>query len=131
MELFHYLSGGPQDIYEARKKLFKNLESIKEIILKRKFILFPSRPKSGLLHARNSEEYPARDGYENYGKLRIIARAILICKDLIFTWKKIGYHDIVYDVNDHVIQGTFQLLFPPIPETDYTMPNKSIIIKRL
>ncbi|RIB11774.1 hypothetical protein C2G38_2202591 [Gigaspora rosea] len=77
------------------------------------------------------EEYPAKDEYENYRQLNIIARAILILKDLVNIWKEIGYYDIVNDVNDHVIQGALLLLFPPIPPKDYVMPTVKEIVNYL
>lgn len=110
MELFHFLSGGPRVINQAIKRLEGNLDIINELITKSKFIPFPPRPKNW--HEDKSvEEYPAKDGYENNRQLKIIARAILIHKNLINLWKKIGYHDIIDDVNDLVIQGALLLLF--------------------
>ncbi|CAG8766158.1 1417_t:CDS:2, partial [Cetraspora pellucida] len=37
-----------------------------------------------------SEEYSPKDGHENNRQLDVIARSILICKDIVNLWKKIG-----------------------------------------
>ncbi|RIB11772.1 hypothetical protein C2G38_2249947 [Gigaspora rosea] len=64
-------------------------------------------------------------------QLNIIARAILIHKDLINIWKEIGYYDIVNEVNNLVIQGALLLLFPQIPPKDYVMLTVKEIINNL
>jgi hypothetical protein len=51
--------------------------------------------------------YPPSDGYENVQQLNVVTRAILIsiliCSEL--RMKENGYHEIVGDVNDLVVQG--------------------------
>ncbi|CAG8746466.1 16454_t:CDS:1, partial [Acaulospora colombiana] len=136
MELFHFLSAGPHVISEAPEILEKNKEFIEELILKMKFIPFPPRPKpkrSDSYHssAKVPEEYPPKDGYENSRQLNVIARAILICKDLVILWKKIGYHQICNDVNDLVMQGALLILFPPTPPSDYVRPDVTKVNERL
>src|SRR6266542_976139 len=74
MELFHFLSAGPLVINHAPQKLRQNLDPIKDLILKKKFVPFPPRPKPTyedtvvyiqLMQARAHEEYTPKDGYEN------------------------------------------------------------------
>ncbi|RIB28550.1 hypothetical protein C2G38_2157639 [Gigaspora rosea] len=134
MELFHFLSAGPHIISQARQKLKNNFESLKELILRWKFIPFPPRPKSKQvenLQNNVTEEYPPKDGHENNRQLNVIARAILICKDLVNLWKDIGYYEIVHDVNDLVMQGAVLILFPPIPSYDWNRPDTKGVIQRL
>ncbi|CAG8736607.1 4291_t:CDS:1, partial [Acaulospora morrowiae] len=105
MELFHFLSAGPHVISKAPVILSKNKGLIEELIREMKFIPFPPRPKpqrsdSHHLSTNVPEEYPPKDGYENSRQLNVIARAILICKDLVVLWKEIGYYQICSDVND-------------------------------
>src|SRR5205814_10281727 len=45
MELFHFLTGGPFAINHVSQTIHKNLECIKDLILNKKFIPFPPRPK--------------------------------------------------------------------------------------
>ncbi|CAG8510552.1 2207_t:CDS:2 [Gigaspora margarita] len=90
MELFFFLSAGPHEINDARIILGKNRDHIEDLILKYKFIPFPPRPKHLQTQtSTNIEEYPAKDGFENNKQLNIIARAILLSKDLVSCWKKI------------------------------------------
>ncbi|RIB21098.1 kinase-like domain-containing protein [Gigaspora rosea] len=109
----------------------KNLKSIKQLILNWKFIPHPPRPKNQRLDEKILQIYPAEDGYENHEELRIIARAILICNNLINDWKEIGYHDIVYDINDLVIEEAFHMLFPSGQTTSYIMPSEERITQIL
>ncbi|RIB13269.1 hypothetical protein C2G38_2198339 [Gigaspora rosea] len=132
MELFHFLSAGPHVINDAREILDKNKDQIKQLILEKRFIPFPPRPKH--LQAQTNttiEEYPAKDGFENNRQLNIIARAILICKDLVTYWKAIGYHGICKDVNDLVMQGAVLILYPPTPPEDWTRPSTKDVSDRL
>lgn len=82
IELFHFLSGGPHTINYAPTILKKNLNEIKDLILHMKFIPFPPR-KSNNTQINIPEEYPPKDGHENNRQLNIIARSILIRKDLV------------------------------------------------
>ncbi|GES79610.1 hypothetical protein GLOIN_2v1595045 [Rhizophagus clarus] len=92
MELFHFLSAGPLVINFAPQKLLQNINEIKDLIINKKFIPFPPRPKPTyedsvhyiqLMQARAHEEYPPKDGYENSRQLNVVARAILIHPDLV------------------------------------------------
>ncbi len=74
MELFHFLSAGPLVIDHASQKLHQNLDLIKDLILKKKFVPFPPclKPKYEdtveyiqLMQARAHKEYPPKNGYEN------------------------------------------------------------------
>ncbi|CAG8555186.1 9308_t:CDS:1, partial [Scutellospora calospora] len=134
MELFHFFSAGPHVIKDAPNILQKNMGSIEDLILHKKFIPFPPRPSrkfTDLCTPPNiPEEYPSKDGYENNRQLNVIARAILICKNLVSLWKKIGYHEICGDVNDLVIQGQCLLFFPPNFSAEWTLPDISTINKR-
>jgi hypothetical protein len=140
MELFHFLSAGPLVINQAPQKLFQNLSDIKDLIINKKFIPFPPRPKPvhedtveyiQLIQSRTHEEYPPKDGYENSRQLNVIARAILIHPDLVTFWKEIGYHEICSDVNDLVMQGALLILFPPTPPADWERPDTRTVVKRL
>ena len=44
MELFHFLSAGPHVIKDAPGILQKNMNSIEDLIMNKKFIPFPPRP---------------------------------------------------------------------------------------
>ncbi|CAB5378089.1 hypothetical protein RhiirA5_424872 [Rhizophagus irregularis] len=140
MELFHFLSAGPLVINQAPQKLFQNLADIKDLIINKKFVPFPPRPKPAhedtveyiqLMQSRAHEEYPPKDGYENSRQLNVIARAILIYPDLVTLWKEIGYYEICSDVNDLVMQGALLILFPPTPPADWERPDTKIVVKRL
>jgi hypothetical protein len=140
MELFHFLSAGPLDINQAPQKLSKYFDEIKDLILNKKFIPFPPRPKPAhedtveyiqLMQARAHEEYPPKDGFENSRQLNVVARAILIQSDLVILWKKIGYHEICSDVNELVMQGALLILFPPTPPPDWECPDAEIVVNRL
>ncbi|GBB83844.1 hypothetical protein RclHR1_01050018 [Rhizophagus clarus] len=140
MELFHFLSAGPLAINDAPLKLFQSLSIIEDLILKKKFIPFPRRPKPiyedtveylKLMCERAQEYYPPIDGYENIRQLNVVARAILIYPDLVNLWKKIGYHEICSDVNDLVIQGALLTLFPPTPPTNWIIPDVNSVVNRL
>ena len=45
MELFHFLSAGPLIINYAPQKLLQNINEIRDLIMNKKFIPFPPRPK--------------------------------------------------------------------------------------
>ncbi|CFW92744.1 protein of unknown function [endosymbiont DhMRE of Dentiscutata heterogama] len=128
MELFHFLTGGPQQISLAPTILEKNKEVIKDLILKKKFAPLPPRPPQGRLPV---EEYPAQDGYENNRQLNVVARAILINKELVNWWKQIGYQEICEDVNDLVMQGALLILYPPTPSPAWTKPNTEIVSQKI
>ncbi|CAG8559492.1 7773_t:CDS:1 [Scutellospora calospora] len=128
MELFHFLTAGPHIISDAPKILKKNIDAIKDLILNNKFFPFPPRPSGKFCLP---EEYPSKDGYENNRQLNVIARAILIHKDLVNMWKKIGYHEICKDVNNLVIQGSILILFPPIASADWIQPDTKAVNDRL
>ncbi|CAG8532115.1 172_t:CDS:2 [Cetraspora pellucida] len=138
MELFHFLTGGPHTIDQAFNILHKNMPLIKHLIVDMKFTPFPPRPKAkqidgftNITQINPSERYPPKDGYENNRQLNVIARAILISKDLVNLWKKIGYCEICDDVNDLVMQGQLLILFPPNPSAKWVQPNTLIVSERL
>ncbi|CAG8714294.1 8466_t:CDS:2, partial [Scutellospora calospora] len=72
-------------------------------------------------------EYPPKDGYENNRQLNIIARAILIYKELVRLWKEIGYHEVCKDVNDLVLQG---IILPPSQPIGWTKPDVKTVKER-
>ncbi|RGB35559.1 hypothetical protein C1646_759190 [Rhizophagus diaphanus] len=129
MELFHFLSAGPLVINYAPQKLFQNINYIEDLILNKKFIPFPPRPK--LAYGDTIEEYPPKDGYENNRQLNVIARAIIIHPDLVNMWKSIGYYEICSDVNDLVIQGALLILFPSTPPNNWECPDVNTVVTRL
>ncbi|GBB90026.1 hypothetical protein RclHR1_01690011 [Rhizophagus clarus] len=129
MELFHFLSAGPLVINYAPQRLYQNIHHIEDLILNKKFIPFPPRPK--LAYEDTIEEYPPRDGYENNRQLNVIARAIIIHPDLVKMWKSIGYYEICDDVNDLVIQGALLILFPFTPPNDWECPDVNLVVTRL
>ncbi|CAG8474144.1 13958_t:CDS:1 [Acaulospora colombiana] len=140
MELFHFLSGGPLVIQEAKIRLIQNVKLIKELILEMKFIPFPPRPKLKfavtveylqLVKSMAQEEYPPRDGHENSRQLNVIARAILIFPDLVKDWISIGYLQICRDVNDLVLQGALLIFFPPNSPEDYDQQNMNDVVEKL
>ncbi|PKK59575.1 hypothetical protein RhiirC2_287194 [Rhizophagus irregularis] len=118
MELFHFLSAGPHVINYAPGMLRKNLKDIEDLILNKRFVPFPPRPKAYQLDLNSDphihqqpipEEYPSKDGFEN----------------------KIGYYEICNDVNDLVMQGALLILFPPTPASDWSCPSIEMVISRL
>jgi hypothetical protein len=130
MELFHFLSAGPHVINYAPGMLRKNLKDIEDLILNKRFVPFPPRPKAYQLDLNSDphihqqpipEEYPSKDGFENNRQLNVIARGILIHPDLVNLWKQIGYYEICNDVNDLVMQGALLILFPPTPASDWSL----------
>ncbi|GET55119.1 hypothetical protein GLOIN_2v1490054 [Rhizophagus irregularis DAOM 181602=DAOM 197198] len=132
MELFHFLSAGPHVINYAPGMLRKNLKDIEDLILNKRFVPFPPRPKAYQLDLNSDphihqqpipEEYPSKDGFENNRQLNVIARGILIHPDLVNLWKQIGYYEICNDVNDLVMQGALLILFPPTPASDWSCPS--------
>ncbi|RIB21970.1 hypothetical protein C2G38_2243594 [Gigaspora rosea] len=136
MELFHFYTGGPQTIHYAPLVLAKNIEQIKELILRFKFIPLPPRnldnlPENNNLENITLEEYPPKDGHENNRQLLTIARSVLICKDVVNLWKEIGYYEICYDVNDLVMQGALIIMFHPQPSSRWSMPDIKTINARL
>jgi len=139
MELFHFLSAGNLDIDNAPQRFGRHLRAIGDLILEKRFVPFPPRPKPKygdsmetirLMQARN-EEYPPKDAYENYGQLNVLARAILIHPHLVTLWKEIGYNEICSDVNGLVMQGALSILFPPLPADDWQCPDVDTIVTRL
>lgn len=128
MEFFHFLSGGPQQIDLASAVLERNKGKIKDLILEKKFTPFPPRPQSEQLP---TDDYPAQDGYENNRQLNVIARAILIDKELVNLWKKIGYSEICEDMNDLVIQGALLILYPPTPTQTWIRPSVEAVSQRI
>src|SRR5581483_11862000 len=69
MELFHFLSAGPLVNNYASKMLQQNLDEIKELIINKRFIPFPPRPKliyedteeyDQLMQSRSHEDYPSK-----------------------------------------------------------------------
>jgi hypothetical protein len=140
MELFHFLSAGPLVINHAPQKLKQNINEIKDLILNKKFIPFPPRPKPvyedtteyiQLMHARAHEEYPPKDGFENSRQLNVVARAILIQPDLVNLWKEIGYHEVCRDINELVMQGALLILFLSNPPSNWECPSVNVVITRL
>ncbi|RIA96691.1 hypothetical protein C1645_358234 [Glomus cerebriforme] len=136
MELFHFLSAGPLVINHAQQ----NLNEMQDLILNKKFIPFPPRPKPiyedtieyiQLMQERAQYEYLPKDGYEKSHHLNVIARAILIHPDLVDLWKKIGYYEICSDVNELVVQGALLMLFPPTPPTNWECPDVNSVVSRL
>ncbi|RIB08339.1 hypothetical protein C2G38_2045247 [Gigaspora rosea] len=136
MELFHFYTGGPQTIHYAPLVLAKNIDQIKDLILRFKFIPLPPRNLDNLPEINNQEnitpeEYPPKDGHENKCQLNVIARSILICKEIVNLWKEIGYYEICYDVNDLVMQGALLIMFPQQPSSRWYMPDIKTINARL
>jgi hypothetical protein len=140
MELFHFLSAGPHVINYAPVMLRKNLKDIEDLILNKRFVPFPPRPKAFQLDLYNDphihqqlapEEYPSKDGFENNRQLNVIARGILIHPDLVNLWKRIGYYEICNDINDLVMQGALLILFPPTPASDWSCSTTDTVISRL
>jgi len=135
MEYFYYLSAGPLVISQARAKLADNIDEIRALIRVYKFAPFPPRPKirKHIFESTDSrqENYPPSDGYENVRQLNVVAQTVLIHPELVNDWKDIGYHEIVTDVNDLVMQGALLILYPPVPAKDWVKPDSDQVIKRL
>lgn len=137
MELFHFYSAGPHVINYAPGMLKKHLKDIEDLILNKRFVPFPPRPKLDIksdphIHQQPApEEYPSKDGYENNRQLNVIARAILIHPNLVNLWRQIGYYEICKDVNDLVMQGALLILFPPTLASDWSCPSVDTVISRL
>ena len=131
MELFYSLAGRQSTLREARGSMKENLGNIRHLIRACKFAPFPLRPGSGLLAYPSAlENDPAMDGYENVSQWNIVVRAILLCPDLVNEWKRIGYTNVVSDVNSLVIQGLLQILFPKTTGNNWVQPIAAAIVKR-
>ncbi|CAG8635408.1 3885_t:CDS:1 [Funneliformis mosseae] len=142
MEYFRYLLGDPR-FYRGPARLFRhepNFNLVKDLILIKKFVPFPPRPKLKyedtidyvkLMKIRTREMYPPKDGYENNRQWNVVAKAILAHPDLITFWKEIGYHDICNDTNDFVMRSAFNMLFPPTPSDDWICPDVETVVARL
>ncbi|CAG8775830.1 12554_t:CDS:2, partial [Cetraspora pellucida] len=100
MKDFYNFSGGSN---HAPLILDENIENIKSLILRMKFIPLPS-----------------------YRNRRIIARSIFLRKDLILLWKKIGYQEICEDFSDLVIQEVLNNIFS---QTQH--PNVETVVAQL
>ncbi|CAI2174320.1 20319_t:CDS:2 [Funneliformis geosporum] len=128
MDHFYYLSGGPYLYTSANIPLKYNVNQIKDFIISKKFIPFPSKSQL-FFYDRNDcdlnihESYPPFDGYEPYKNLNIIARAIIMEPDLVNIWKSIGYSEICDDFNELVFQGSFLTLYPPTKNQDWSFPE--------
>ncbi|RIB21964.1 hypothetical protein C2G38_2175130 [Gigaspora rosea] len=112
------------------------MDQIKDLILSFKFIpLLPrsldNLPENSCQENIAPEEYPPKDGHENNQQLKVIARSILICKEIVNFWKEIGYYEICYDVNGLVMQGALLIMFTPQPSSRWSMPNIKTISARL
>ncbi|CAG8513820.1 17563_t:CDS:2, partial [Acaulospora morrowiae] len=74
----------------------------------------PKRSNSHYLSTNVPEDYPPKDGYKNSRQLNVIARAILVCKDLGILWKYIGEQrseeliELGFDLT-HVIGDSMQI----------------------
>ena len=97
------------ELFYSFQRLSQNIDDIKDLILNKKFIPFPPRPRNDVTNVY--EEYPPRDGYENQIHLNVITRNI----NLVNMRKTIGCQEICNDVNDMVIRGGLLILFPPTP----------------
>ncbi|GES80685.1 hypothetical protein GLOIN_2v1877656 [Rhizophagus clarus] len=99
-ELFHYLTGRNLQVIYVADFQSKYIQCTDDLILKKKFIPFPARPR--IAH------FPPIVGYENNRELNIIARAIIFQPELVSLWKRIGYNEVCSDFNELVLEG-FQL----------------------
>ncbi|CAG8568111.1 10182_t:CDS:1 [Scutellospora calospora] len=126
MKLFHFLLGRPYTTHYSPLVMAKNMDQIKDLILHFKFIPLPSRKEKNSI-----EEYPSKYGHKNKRQLNVIARVVLICKDIVPLWKEIGYYEICHDVNDLVMQGALLIIFPPTPSSGWLKPDIKIINARL
>ncbi|CAG8477402.1 5647_t:CDS:2 [Cetraspora pellucida] len=101
MELFHFLTAGPYTINRAPNILEKNIECIKDLILRMKLVSFPPRPLSN-----------------QFSSYQI--------QDLVYLWKKISYNEICDGFNVLIMQGAL-LLFPPTPSAKWIRPDVKTI----
>jgi hypothetical protein len=135
LELFHYLTAGTHAINRAPPILSENLQEIEDLILNKKFIPFPSRPRLITLHktppVEVSEHFPSQDGYENNRQINLISRAILIHPELVTLWKKIGYTEVCSDMNGLVMKGSFLVCFPPNPPNTWVCPSSDAVAEKL
>ncbi|CAG8443383.1 8366_t:CDS:1 [Scutellospora calospora] len=127
MELFHFLTGGPQNIIFAPVTIHKNIEKIKKLILEYKFAPFPLRNRNST--REEDETYPSYDGFENNKQLNVIARSILLNLTFVKYWKEIGYYNVCDHLNSLVLQGAFLILFPP--NSASFINSKESLVKRL
>lgn len=133
LELFHYLTAGTHAIDLAPPILFNNLQEIEDLILNKKFIPFPSRPRLTTAYqppVEAIEQFPSQDGYENKLEINLISRAILIHPELVTLWKKIGYNEICSDMNGLVMKGSFIACFPPNPPNTWVCPSSDAVAER-
>ncbi|GBB95922.1 hypothetical protein RclHR1_26450002 [Rhizophagus clarus] len=95
-ELFHYLTGRNLQVIYVADFQSKYIQCTDDLILKKKFIPFPARPR--IAH------FPPIVGYENNRELNIIARAIIFQPELVSLWKRIGYNEVCSDFNELVLE---------------------------
>lgn len=134
LELFHYLTAGAHAIDQAPPILLKNLQEIEDLILNKKFIPFPSRPRLTTAYQHSvgvTEQFPSQDGYENKLEINLISRAILIHPELVTLWKKIGYNEVCSDMNGLVVKGFFVVCFPPNPIKTWVCPSSDTVAGKL
>ncbi|PKY46703.1 hypothetical protein RhiirA4_461642 [Rhizophagus irregularis] len=117
MELFHFLSTGPLVINFAPQKLLQNINEIKDLIINKKFIPFPLRPKPTYEDTQH-EVYSQKDGYENSRQLNVVARAtssgfsallILFPPTPPSDWECSGLIDLGFKLTDTVMEEAFHL----------------------
>jgi hypothetical protein len=131
MELFHYLTAGTLAINQAPQSLSKNLGGIEDLILNKKFVPFPSRPRVTPPPGGTAEYYPSQDGYENKRQVNLVSRAILICPNLVKLWKEIGYNEVCSDMNELVLEGSLLVCFPPNPPNNWVCPSTDVVAEKL
>ncbi|RIA88719.1 hypothetical protein C1645_806649 [Glomus cerebriforme] len=126
MELFHFLTAGTIPIHQASQQFLKNFHEIEDLILNKKFIPFPPRPRP-----LPTEHYPSIDGFENSRQIHLLSRAVLISPNIVKFWKQIGYHEVCKDLNDKVMKGLFLLLFPNNTSANWVYPTLEFIVDKL
>ncbi|GBC04014.1 hypothetical protein RclHR1_05470005 [Rhizophagus clarus] len=134
LELFHYLTAGALTINQAPAVLSENIQHIEDLIINKKFIPFPPRPKTLVRKSSPGGEveyYPSKDGYENNRQINLISRAVLIQPELVNLWKNIGYNEVCSDLNEIVVEGTLLVCLPPNPPDNWICPSTDDIIERL
>src|SRR5205814_1968581 len=111
----------------AERVLCENFDDIKDLILEKKFIPNPRKPKisyKNIIEKFVSDNILDRyrflnnlikisDGFEDVDALKTVARAIVICPKLVQLWKEIGYDLICLDFNDLVLEEVFMVSFSP------------------
>ncbi|CAG8567799.1 8665_t:CDS:1 [Paraglomus brasilianum] len=111
-----YENDNHNDIHSIRRVLKKggSEDDIKTIIEVYGFTPFPPKPTFRTYIFENSAKYIdnlPQNGYATASELKIVAKAIITYPSLLNVWRKIGYHEIITDLENPMVQLTLLDLY--------------------